>query len=185
MSTFAKIEKTTTLLDDGVHPATIIGVVELPDEVNPFSGKSQKKIAIRFIFNGKTYKTKEEKTFPLTTWKIYTMSCYEKAKLYPILRWALKTTTLTGVDSKELLGKAVNLMIENKVKENKTYIEVTGATKPTQGANNEGIDLVYFEEGDEVPNGLPKWIEEKITSASKASIGEIFEPETDDETTRF
>jgi len=106
--------------------------------------------------------------------KFFTLSLHEKANLRKVLEsWRGKSftkTELEGFDLKNLLTVNCMLQVIHAHKDNKTYANVN-AVMPLMGYEKKEAENPYlyfsFEEGFDLPEGVPDWITEIIQQSEE------------------
>ena len=112
---------------------------------------------------------------PRAVWRRFTLSLHEKGNLRPFLEgWRGRPFTneeLDGFDLKNVLGAPCQLQVMHRNHDGKTYANVSSALplpKGTQGAECENEPLWFaIEEGNPIPDSLPKWMQEYIAEAEE------------------
>lgn len=175
MSLIAKGEPKSdrVLISEGVHLGVCIGVYDLGTQVNKKYDKELHKVLISWEVPDERIKG-EEKDYPMSISKQYTLSLHEKAILSKDLEAWLgikfdEDTRKAGYDLHEILGKTCQLQIIHNVSGENTYANVgtiMALPKGTQELESE-TSLRFYSIEDELTDDIPEWIQNIIKKSKE------------------
>lgn len=156
------------------HVARCIGIIDMGTftEETPFGVKVNRKLRITWELPNEQMEFEEGKgKQPFTISKGFNISMHEKSSLRKFLEaWRGQKFTdaeLKGFDVTVLLGKACMLNVTHDSVEDKTYANVTSATKIPKGlecpdAINPLVSYSVSSHDEEVFAKLPEFLQKKI-----------------------
>jgi len=175
MSLIAKEPKSDrVLISEGVHLGACIGVYDLGIQIQPrFDNKESHKVLLTWEVPDERIK-REEKDYPMTISKQYTLSLHKKATLTKDLEaWFGKKfdeeTRKAGFDLHKILGKTCQIQIVHNVSGENTYANVgaiMALPKGTKSLEPEN-QLRFYSIEDELTNDIPEWIQNIIKKSKE------------------
>lgn len=177
-----------TPVSQGLHHAVCYSIFDLGTQFNEYFGKKQHKLLLCWELPDERIqieKDGEQQDLPRAVSKEYTASLNEKSNLRKDLEtWrgkAFSKDELEGFDIKVLLGVNCNIQVIHKTKGDKTYSNVSAVMPMMKGVEKREAEnplrFFSFEDGGDIPEGTPEWIEKKILAAEEASKHKAYEPE--------
>jgi len=165
----------------GVHVGRCASIIDLGTQTETFQGetKDRRKVLIQWeLAEVRTTFTKdgEEQDQPKVVSKEYTLSLNEKANLRKTLdAWRgrpFNEEELKSFDLHSIIGASCLVQIQHRVavSSGNTYAVVSSimALPKSQTAPNAELPaIVYSVDDEEVPQGLPHWILEKIYASKE------------------
>ena len=163
------------VLDEGVHRANCVGLIDLGHQENEKFNKLEHKVLITWELPEariQLEKDGEVKDLPRFISRTFTLSLHKKSSLRPFLQnWRGKKfedSELEGFDMKNILSVSCNLQIIHDTTGDKTYANISGIM-PDKGKVETESELSYFsfEEKMDIPPNCPEWIVEKIKNSGE------------------
>lgn len=165
---------------EGLHIGICYGLFDLGTQHNNVYNNDEHKVLLIWELPNERIEIIDKETgikkdLPRAISNRYTLSLGEKARLrHDLETWRGKQFTsaeLEGFDLQHILGAACQLqVIHNKSKDNtKTFANIGGivqAPKDYKPKIENQLVFFSFEDGGEIPEGVPEWIE-KIIHNSK------------------
>ena len=169
-------------VEQGLHHAICYATYDLGTHFDDKWNKSAHKIVIIFELPEERIdieKNGESLNLPRAISKKYTLSLHEKSKLRKDLEsWRGRVFTqeeLEGFDVSKLLGVNCMVQVLHSTVDGKTYANITAITSLPKGFEKRNAEnpLAYFsleEDGKELPDSMPEWIQ-KIIKESDEWVG--------------
>lgn len=152
------------IFEAGIYMAAINAVIDLGFQENTFEPDQPKQHKLALAFELDLTYEHEGKDKPVIMWVEVTASIHERAKLRPIIEAALGEVS-NNLDTKDLLGKKVNLICKQNANKYLAYNGVAAAGKA--GAKFKPT-LKPFESTDgdlaKLPDYVPSWIIKKLNT---------------------
>jgi hypothetical protein len=164
-----------------LHHAICYAVYDLG--THPFEYQGRAKIAHKLVIIFELPEIRidierdgESKNLPRAISKQYTLSLHEKSKLRKDLQgWRGKVFTpeeLEGFDIGKLLGVNCLIQVLHNTKDGKTYANISSIMPLPKGfekrtAENPIKFFSFEEDGKEIPEGTPEWIEKLIKESQE------------------
>jgi hypothetical protein len=173
---FKGSDKPREIIPPGTYPAVLYSIVELGTMDGEYMGKPTSKRKIRLTWELPS-ETREfdgvEK--PLVVGKTYTASLFEQSRLRPIVEGMLGGLTdeeEETFDIKSLLGKTCLVQIVAGEYNGNKYADLIGASQLVKGMPepkpfNPQVYFDYAEFDQEVYDGLPNWMKEKMAESQE------------------
>jgi len=176
------------LISEGVHLGVCVGVYDLGTQIQVrFDNKEIHKVLVSWEVPDERIK-KDEKDFPMTISKQYTLSLHRKANLTKDLEsWLSKRFTdeerKAGFDLHQILSKTCQLQIVWNVSGENTYANVgaiMALPKGTKSLEPES-SLKFYSIEDELTNDIPEWIQTIVKESKEYKSSYDFEEPVEEE----
>jgi hypothetical protein len=166
-------------VSQGLHQAICYGIFDLGTQYNEAFGKSTHKVLITWEIPGERIeieKDGEKKNLPRAISREYTLSLHKKAGLRKDLEsWRGKAFTeeqLEGFDLTKLLAANCMLQVIHNAKDGKTYANVANIVQLPKGMEKKTPEntpryFAFEEHQDQIPEGTPDWIKDKIKASEE------------------
>ena len=185
MSLIASAEggRTFTPAPQGVHRAVCIGLYDLGTQLVEFEGKEKRlhKCLIMWELPDERIiieKDGAERDLPRIISKEYTVSLNDRSNLYKdLLSWrgmAFTDEELKHFDLKNILGKPCLIQVIHKKTNKGVYANIIAVMPIPKGSPKPvpETDIIFYsiqDNGANVPDGTPKWVQAKIKIAEEFS----------------
>ena len=167
-------------IPEGVHIGVCYGVYDLGTHYDERWNKTSRKVRVNWELQDcriTIEKDGKKLDLPRAIGQTYTASLSEKANLRKDLEaWRGKSFTekeLDGFDMQKLAGAACQIQVINTRKNDKTYSNVAGIMALPKGMKAPKLENEFqwfsFEEGTEIPDGVPPWIVDIIKGSQEWS----------------
>lgn len=166
---------------EGLHYAICIGVFDIGThfkEAGAFAGRDVREVIFMWELPDERIDIEKDgvtRNLPKAISATYTLSIHKKSRLRPILEsWRGKKFTeaeAEGFDVMKVLGAPCTVQVLHTKKDDKVYANVSNVIPLMKGMERKTpenpLRSFSFEDQTTIPDGVPQWIQDKITSAQE------------------
>ena len=161
-------------IEEGVHVGVIINVIDLGTQRNEKFDSEARKVLITWELPNETINIDGEEK-PRVISKMYTLSLHEKARL----RGDLETIRLrkfsseeieNGFDIFQMIGSNCQLQVEHNDRGYANIVSVMALPKGTMELEATNPAKTFEIEQEDVPEGLPSWIQDIIKKSKEYNM---------------